>query len=131
MRPLELKKRPVGEGYSTPLGYAPLRERIAVMLNDRSIKVSTSQILFTQGASHALDLLIRHLTKPGDVVLVDSPGYYPLFGKLSLAMVTAVGVRRTPEGPDPGRVPPLRSIPKLKSSSRSRLLRTPLVTPSR
>ena len=101
LRPLELKKRPVGEGYSTPLGYAPLRERIAVMLNDRSIKVSTSQILLTEGANHALDLLIRHLTKPGDVVLVDSPGYYPLFGKLSLAMVTAVGVRRTPEGPDP------------------------------
>ena len=71
------------------------------MLNDRSIKVSTSQILLTEGANHALDLLIRHLTKPGDVVLVDSPGYYPLFGKLSLAMVTTVGVRRTPEGPDP------------------------------
>jgi DNA-binding transcriptional MocR family regulator len=101
LRPLELRKRPVGEGYSTPYGYLPLRERIAVMLGERSIKVSPSQILLTDGANHALDLLVRYLTKPGDTVLVDSPGYYPLFGKLSMAMVTAVGVRRTPDGPDP------------------------------
>jgi DNA-binding transcriptional MocR family regulator len=33
-------------------------------------------------------------------VLVDSPGYYPLFGKLRLAKVTAVPVGRLPAGPD-------------------------------
>ena len=100
LRPLELRTRPVGEGYSTPRGYPPLRERIAVMLGERAIKVSASQILLTAGANHALDVLIRHLTQPGDTVLVDSPGYYPLFGKLRLAMVDVVGVHRTAEGPD-------------------------------
>ena len=100
LRPLELRTRPVGEGYSTPCGYPPLRERIAVMLGERAIKVSASQILLTAGANHALDVLIRHLTQPGDTVLVDSPGYYPLFGKLRLAMVDVVGVHRTAEGPD-------------------------------
>jgi DNA-binding transcriptional MocR family regulator len=100
LRPLDLGKRPVGEGYSTPCGYPPLRERVAIMLCERSIKVSASQVLLTAGANHALDILIRHLTQPGDTVLVDSPGYYPLFGKLRLAMVDVVGVRRTAEGPD-------------------------------
>src|SRR3954469_4486386 len=100
LRPLELRTRPVGEGYSTPRGYPPLRERISVVLGERAIKVSASQILLTAGANHALDILIRHLTQPGDTVLVDSPGYYPLFGKLRLAMVDVAGVHRTAEGPD-------------------------------
>jgi DNA-binding transcriptional MocR family regulator len=33
-------------------------------------------------------------------VLVDSPGYYPLFGKLKLAEVKMVGVPRLSDGPD-------------------------------
>jgi DNA-binding transcriptional MocR family regulator len=45
------------------------------------------QVLLTQGANHALDLIVRHLLQPGDTVLVDAPGYYPLFGKLKLAKV--------------------------------------------
>lgn len=80
LRPLELRQRPVGEGYSTPCGHPLLRERAAVLLGERSIKVSASQVLLTAGANHALDVLIRHLTQPGDTVLIDSPGYYPLFG---------------------------------------------------
>ncbi|MFC7556946.1 aminotransferase class I/II-fold pyridoxal phosphate-dependent enzyme [Pseudoroseomonas wenyumeiae] len=59
------------------------------------------QILLTFGANHAFDIVIRHLTELGDTVLVDDPGYYPLFGKLRLARVRAVGVRRLPDGPDP------------------------------
>ena len=100
LRPLELGKRPVGEGYSTPYGYQPLRERIAVMLGERSIKASASQILLTEGANHGLDLLVRHLTQPRETALVDSPGYYPLLAKLKLAMVDVIGVRRTTDGPD-------------------------------
>lgn len=59
-----------------------------------------SQILLTTGASHALDLLIRLLLRPGDLVFVESPGYYNLFGLLKLQGVHMVGVPRTPNGPD-------------------------------
>jgi len=59
-----------------------------------------SQILLTQGANHALDLIVRNLVAPGDAVLVDSPGYYPLFGKLKLAKAETIGVRRGIDGPD-------------------------------
>jgi len=87
-------------GYGSPWGYAPLRERIALTLAERSIIAPPDRILLTQGANHALDLICRHLLEPGDCALVDSPGYYPLFGKLTLAKVTVAGVRRRADGPD-------------------------------
>lgn len=92
----------VEHGYGSSWGFLPLRERIALSLVERGISCSADQVLLTLGANHALDLVIRHLTEPGDTVLVDDPGYYPLFGKLRLARVRAVGVRRLAEGPDPG-----------------------------
>lgn len=97
--------RPVGggdldHGYGSPWGYAPLRERIALALAERSITAPPDRILLTQGANHALDLICRQLLEPGDTALVDTPGYYPLFGKLKLAKVTVAGVRRRHDGPD-------------------------------
>jgi DNA-binding transcriptional MocR family regulator len=90
----------VEHGYGTPWGYLPLRETIARLLNERSIHVDARQVLLTQGANHALDLIIRHLLGAGDRALVDSPGYYPLFGKLKLAQVEMIGVPRLGDGPD-------------------------------
>jgi DNA-binding transcriptional MocR family regulator len=90
----------VSHGYGHPRGFRPLRERIALTLAERSILATPDQILLTQGANHALDLIVRNLVAPGDAVLVDSPGYYPLFGKLKLAKAQTIGVRRLPDGPD-------------------------------
>lgn len=90
----------VTHGYGHPRGFAPLRERIALTLADRSIIAAPDQILLTQGANHALDLIVRYLVAPGDAVLVDSPGYYPLFAKLKLAKAETIGVRRLADGPD-------------------------------
>ncbi|MBX3654195.1 MAG: PLP-dependent aminotransferase family protein [Ramlibacter sp.] len=90
----------IEHGYGTPWGYLPLRETVARLLHERSILVDARQVLLTQGANHALDLIVRHLLQPGDVVFVDSPGYYPLFGKLKLAKVEMVGVPRLADGPD-------------------------------
>jgi len=87
-------------GYGTPWGYLPLRQTIARLLHERAIQADARQVLLTQGANHALDLIVRQLLRPGDVVLVDSPGYYPLFGKLKLAEVEMVGVPRLSDGPD-------------------------------
>lgn len=86
--------------YGSSWGYGPLRELIAVSLAERSMGCAPGQVLLTQGANHALDLIIRHLVAPGDRVLVDDPGYYPLFAKLRLAKAEIVGVRRNADGPD-------------------------------
>ncbi|MFH5923213.1 PLP-dependent aminotransferase family protein [Roseomonas xinghualingensis] len=86
--------------YGSAWGYAPLRERIALSLQERAIACTPEQVLLTQGANHALDLIIRQMIEPDDAVLVDDPGYYPLFGKLRLARARIIGVRRLPDGPD-------------------------------
>ncbi|WP_026001872.1 aminotransferase-like domain-containing protein [Vreelandella stevensii] len=86
--------------YGMPQGYSPLRESLAMSLAGRSIHASHDQIMMTFGANHAFDLIIRHFIAPGENVLVETPGYYPLFGKLRLAKAKLVGVPRTASGPD-------------------------------
>ena len=86
--------------YGHPFGYLPLREHLALMLAELGITASAGQILLTQGTSHALELVIRYLLKPGDAALVDDPGYYNLFGNLRLQGIEMLAVPRNPEGPD-------------------------------
>lgn len=88
------------DAYGSAQGYFPLRQQIALRLHNQQVQVREDGLLLTFGANHALDLIIRAMLSPGDTVLVDEPGYYPLFAKLALAQVRMVGVRRLPEGPD-------------------------------
>jgi DNA-binding transcriptional MocR family regulator len=86
--------------YGNPFGYLPLREHLVLMLAGLGISAHADQVLLTQGTSHALELVIRHLLKPGDAALVDDPGYYNLFGNLRLHGVQILAVPRSPDGPD-------------------------------
>ncbi|MGE5147698.1 MAG: PLP-dependent aminotransferase family protein [Candidatus Eiseniibacteriota bacterium] len=87
--------------YGDPYGYRPLREHIVdALLPEIGIAARPAQILLTTGGSQALDLVSRSLLGAGDVVLVDDPGYYNLFGNLRLQGVRLVGVPRTADGPD-------------------------------
>ncbi|RJG00430.1 PLP-dependent aminotransferase family protein [Noviherbaspirillum sedimenti] len=85
--------------YNSAWGYLPLRERLCGALAERGISASPDRLLMTQGANHAMDLVIRGYVNPGDAVLVDEPGYYPLFSKLKLARARIVGVKRDQDGP--------------------------------
>lgn len=87
--------------YSSPLGLPALREQIGKRLRLIDIQADDDQLLTTAGASHALDLLVRTLLKAGDCVVVENPGYAPLFELLRLHGVQLLEVRRTPSGPDP------------------------------
>jgi DNA-binding transcriptional MocR family regulator len=87
-------------GYGSPYGYLELREAIATRHQIQNINVAPDQIVMTFGANHALDLIIRRLLSPGDTVLVDDPGYYPLFAKLKVSKINFIGVKRTTNGPD-------------------------------
>lgn len=88
------------DSYNTAWGHAPLRERLCGALAERGIACRDNQLLMTHGANHAMDLIIRRYVSPGDHVLVDDPGYYPLLAKLTLAGANAIGVRRRHGGPD-------------------------------
>jgi len=88
-------------GYGDVSGYLPLRQQLAKKsLTDIGIHAEAQQILMTNGASHGLDLIARLFIKPGDVVLVDDPGYYTLFGFLKSMGARIMGVPRQLNGPD-------------------------------
>ncbi|MGF6754164.1 PLP-dependent aminotransferase family protein [Paraburkholderia sp. GAS42] len=86
--------------YGHPYGFAPLRERVAEQLDRRGLPVDLSNVLLTQGATQALDLIVRTLLRPGDTVLVEDPGYCNLLQILKLAGLNVHGVPRTPVGLD-------------------------------
>ena len=86
--------------YGTRLGNPGLRQRLSQKLADYSISASPRQMVTTLGANHAMDLIIRRHVMPGDSVLVEDPGYYPLFGKLQLQGARMLGVPRDADGPD-------------------------------
>jgi DNA-binding transcriptional MocR family regulator len=99
-RPLSVARVGAAESYNSAWGFLPLRERLCAELAERGIQCHPGQLMMTYGGNHAMDLVIRCYVRPGDTVLVDEPGYYPLFWKLSVAGARVVGVRRLHEGPD-------------------------------
>ena len=86
--------------YSSAAGLPALREQIVKRLKIFNIDAPAEQLLTTAGASHALDLIVRTLLQAGDCVVVETPGYAPLFNLLRLNGVNMIEVRRTPNGPD-------------------------------
>lgn len=104
--------------YGNRFGYGPLRDHLVRKLGDLGIGADPRQIVLTHGANDALDLVIRYFLPAGATVLVDDPGYYPLFGKLKLAGVRIVGVPRLADGPD------LEGLEQLLIQERPRLFFT-------
>ncbi|QUJ67160.1 PLP-dependent aminotransferase family protein [Photobacterium sp. GJ3] len=86
--------------YGNPQGLLGLREDISRTLMERAISAHPDQVLMTFGANHALDLIVRHFVKPGEPVLVETPGYYPMFGKLRLQGAELIGIQRSQQGLD-------------------------------
>lgn len=93
--------------YCPPQGLASLRMQLHKGLAQLHIAAEPERILTTQGASHALDLLVRTLLLPGDTVLVERPGYYNLFNLLRQHGVHMLEVPRTRTGPDLAVLEPL------------------------
>ncbi|HYD80219.1 MAG TPA: PLP-dependent aminotransferase family protein [Paucimonas sp.] len=87
-------------GYGHPLGFAGLRQHLAATLSAELFAVDPDQILLTHGATHAFDLILRTLTKPGDTVFVEDPGYSNLLSLIRHHGCIPVGIPRTEAGLD-------------------------------
>jgi len=86
--------------YGVPQGYLPLRQILQQRLAEYEIELEPEQILLTNGATHALDLVARYYITPGDTVLVDDPGYFILNGTLKSYGANIVGIPWNTDGPD-------------------------------
>ncbi|WP_338770990.1 PLP-dependent aminotransferase family protein [Massilia sp. METH4] len=87
-------------GYGHPLGFPALRQHVAAMLTDELFPVEAEQVLLTHGATHAFDLILRTLTRPGDTVFVEDPGYSNLLSLIRHHGCNAVGIPRGEHGLD-------------------------------
>lgn len=87
-------------GYGDPAGNNMLRSLIADLLKNRELNVHPQNLLMTYGTNHSLDLIIRQFLTKGDHVIVESPGYYPLFSKLELNQINMMAIKRTKFGLD-------------------------------
>ncbi|MFB9475053.1 PLP-dependent aminotransferase family protein [Nonomuraea salmonea] len=65
-------------GYADPAGHEPLRAAVSRHIGlSRSVHAGPEDVLVTNGAQQALDLIGRVLIEPGTVVAVEEPGYPP------------------------------------------------------
>ena len=87
-------------GYGHPLGFPTLRQHLAAALEEALFQVSADQIVLTHGATHAFDLILRTLTKPGDTVFVEDPGYSNLMSLVRHHGCIPVGIPRSEHGLD-------------------------------
>ncbi len=108
---LARSRRPQLWATCPPQGLRELREQLSAKLQRQGIPAAMENVLTTIGASQAFDLLCRSLLAPGDVVLVEDPGYFVLFEQL----------RAPPPATDPG----TPDAPPDRISTRSKRLAVP------
>lgn len=86
--------------YGIPQGYLPLRQELQRKLAAFDVEVEPAQIVTTSGATQAFDLIARQFVAPGDVVLVDDPAWFLMFGLFAAHGATVIGIPRLADGPD-------------------------------
>ncbi|MBV1932436.1 MAG: PLP-dependent aminotransferase family protein [Porticoccaceae bacterium] len=99
---------PTALQYSTTEGEPELRRWIAESLNSESLNTESStpthtdinQILITNGAQQAMDLVARTLLKAGDKVVVEAPAYPGALQVFNLARANIIPVDQESAGPN-------------------------------
>ncbi|MBM7455457.1 2-aminoadipate transaminase [Oceanisphaera litoralis] len=87
--------------YSATEGFAPLREYIAERyFQQHGMRVSSDNILITNGSQQALDLLGKVLLDEGDKLIIEEPGYLGAIQALSVYQPEFQGVSLNDDGLD-------------------------------
>lgn len=88
------------QGYGHILGWHELRSLLARKWQGTILGMDMRNVLLTRSATHAFDLILRTLTKPGDHVLIEDPGYPPLIHLVEHNRCIPVGIPRNKHGID-------------------------------
>ncbi|MDO7898379.1 aminotransferase-like domain-containing protein [Pseudomonas citrulli] len=80
-------------------GFEPLRRQVAIRMRDAGVVVDPSEVVITHGCVDALQMSLRVLTRPGDLIAAESPTYY---GLLQLADLLGLKVIEIPSDPVTG-----------------------------
>ncbi|WP_320171070.1 PLP-dependent aminotransferase family protein [Maridesulfovibrio sp.] len=92
-------------GYEMIPGNLDLRRQIAFRSVDCGSNLTADKLLITTGAMEALYISLRTLTRPGDLVLIQSPSYYCFLQLVENLGLRAIEIPSCPErGINPDRV---------------------------
>ncbi|MFZ5643071.1 MAG: PLP-dependent aminotransferase family protein [Bacillota bacterium] len=83
--------------YNIGGGDESLREMISKWMIEAGCITREDEILVTSGATQALMLALRAVARPGDIVAVESPGYYGFYGLLQFFSLRAVEIPCNPQ----------------------------------
>jgi DNA-binding transcriptional MocR family regulator len=73
--------------YSYPPGLAVLRRQIALRMRDWGVRAAADDVIVTNGCMEAINLCLRAVARPGDVIALESPTYFGLLQSIeSLGM---------------------------------------------
>lgn len=86
--------------YADPSGWPPLRTGIAARLRSHGVAVDDDEVLITNGAQGAIDLILRLLFRRGDAIVVEAPTYGTLHPLLELHGIRPLEVPMTDHGMD-------------------------------
>ncbi|WDZ97734.1 PLP-dependent aminotransferase family protein [Herbaspirillum sp. WKF16] len=112
-------------GYGTPQGFLPLRHQLQLKLAELEIAAAPEQIVLTTGVTQALDTVARHFLRPGDVIFVDDPAWFLMFGSFAALGAKVVGIPRLADGPDIVRLAELAALHKPKLFVTNSVLHNP------
>lgn len=83
--------------YEFSPGSIELRQQLARRLADSGCAVHPDNLLITNGCQEALTLALRSVTKPGDVVAIESPTFYGLLQVIESLGLEALEIPCTPQ----------------------------------
>jgi DNA-binding transcriptional MocR family regulator len=101
--------------YSDVAGVPELRRQIARLLLHGGVTCSADDLIVTAGGVEALNLALRAVTRPGDIVAVESPTYFGV-----LQAIESLGLRAVEVPSHPGTGVDLASLERVIRRYRAR-----------
>lgn len=98
-RALRQQKGAAHQHYDEPTGHLPLRQQLALRYQRDGCPMQAEDLCITSGCQHALFLALMACCRKGDLVAVESPGFY---GVLQLLEQLELRVLEIPSSPVSG-----------------------------
>lgn len=86
--------------YGDSFGYKPLREFLTRQMQLHSINCSVSDIVITNGAQNAIELILKLIVEPGSEVIIEKPTYSAIIPLLKYYQAKILEVPVNEEGMD-------------------------------
>ncbi len=84
-------------GYEFPPGMPELRRQISRRMTEAGCVINPEELVITNGCQEALTLALRAVTRPGDVVAIESPTFYGLLQVIDSLGLEALEIPTDPQ----------------------------------